>query len=593
MTDASRTDVEGTPPADLDTDATGVDEQPGGIRRRFQRFRRIPGVQRLALFRGVPRLVWLVVAVQTLFLVVTSIIYPVFQSPDEVAHVDYVVAHRHGQWLDGPGQRHWQSGIIRAWQEVPNTQGALPVGNTSPLPRSDRESFDELGTSTLPDNLPNQMVQHPPLYYGLGAAWTYLMPDYSGQRFDIQVYWLRLLSILLFLPLPILAWRIGRALSGSDSVGLTAAILPWAIPSYLRSGSAVTNDALLILLSTSLLYFLAKVLRGDLTRRTAAWVGVLWGLALLTKGFALLAPVPIALAYLVGARGSLLRRIRSAAPPAILGLAVGFVIGGWWWIRNEILYGVVQPNGYGPMGTVNRLHGPDHAGGTNHEMVRIFLQELGTRLFGSLGLVDSPRMPYRLMITMSVTFVVLVALGVLIGMRRAPSPRWAAFTLVVPTLCALAISYFGTRGVYFQTRRVEGIQIRYYVPYLVGLTVCIGVALGWLARAIRRWVPAAILGLVIVFDVAAAVWVLDKEMGPSRPTLRGRVAGGVHYVMDWAPWPPIVTVVLVVLMATATLLLLAALVYRAARPPQATATGESDELPRPRRLDRQALPASG
>ena len=41
-------------------------------------------------------------------------------------------------------------------------------------------------------------------------------------------------------------------------------------------------------------------------------------------------------------------------------------------------------------------------------------------------------------------------------------------------------------------------------------------ALTRILRPIRRWVPAGILALTVLFDVAAAVWVLDKEMGPSR-----------------------------------------------------------------------------
>src|ERR1019366_4734690 len=109
-----------------------------------------------------PRRLWLLVALQALLMLGTTVLYPAFQNPDEYAHVDYVIAHRDGQWFDGPGQRQFQSGVVKADSLVPNIQWRLHVAQP-PLARSARASFDALGTAPQNAERTNQMVQHPPL----------------------------------------------------------------------------------------------------------------------------------------------------------------------------------------------------------------------------------------------------------------------------------------------------------------------------------------------------------------------------------------------------------------------------------------------
>ncbi len=59
-------------------------------------------------------------------------------------------------------------------------------------------------------------------------------------------------------------------------------------------------------------------------------------MALLTKGLALYLPLTMELGYLVAVcRTSL----RWALPAAALAMGVAFCLGGWWWVRNRLLYG--------------------------------------------------------------------------------------------------------------------------------------------------------------------------------------------------------------------------------------------------------------
>src|SRR6266536_355320 len=141
----------------------------------------------------------------------------------------------------------------------------------------------------------------------------------------------------------------GRRLAGGDGSGpvpLAAAVLPVTLPGLSHIGSVVNNDNLLTLLTGGLLLVLAGVLGGDLRVRTGALVGLLLGLGLLTKGLALVVPVPVAVGYLVAGRRHR-RRLLGGLPGLAAAGAVSAAVGGWWWARNLLLYGAVEPSGVG------------------------------------------------------------------------------------------------------------------------------------------------------------------------------------------------------------------------------------------------------
>jgi small subunit ribosomal protein S36 len=517
------------------------------------------------IFGRVPKLLWLIVALQSFLILSTGVLYTSFQEPDEIAHVDYVLAHRHGEWLDGPGERHFQLGVMQAWRLVPNTQTRPHVGDHIPFKRADRPSFDALGTGPVLTGLPNQMVQHPPLYYGVAAGFSYLVPNFSHLSFDKQIFWLRFLSLLMMIPVPIFAWLIGRRLTGRDSVGLIMAVLPLSVPSYLRIGASVSNDVPMVLFGAILLYLLARVASGDLTRRTSLLIGLFWGFTLLTKGFGLVFPPVIVLGYLLGSTGGLMSRIKSIRLPVLGAGVVGVAVGGWWWIRNVIVYHAVQTYGYGSLWPVNKLYGPDVPGGTERNFLHIVLNLLANRIFGSLGLIDLPRMPFRLLVTMVLFFLALAVAGLFLGARRSRAPRWTLLMLILPTLLTVALMYFGSRGTYMHVRQVPGIQVRYFVPFLPGITLCIAIALTWLLRRVEQWLPLVAIVFSLAFEAAAALFVLDLQVGPNQPGVRHRIWVGIKYSVGWAPWPGVVTGVFFLITGVLIIWTLAALVGWAAR----------------------------
>jgi 4-amino-4-deoxy-L-arabinose transferase-like glycosyltransferase len=514
--------------------------------------------------RRVPLVVWLLVLMQACWTLGLTVLYPAFQAPDEVQHIDYVLAHRHGEWLDRPGERHPQVGVLQAYGSVPPTQlVARQADGHQPVPRARRESFDDLGTDQAPaSTIPNQMVQHPPLYYGLAAGFTYLVPHFSSLRWDLQVLWLRLFSLLLLLPLPVLMHLTGLRLFGQPRVGLLMALLPFAIPSYLRVGASVNNDALLVLLGAVTMYLVARVMTGDLTRRTAALLGLAWGGMLLTKGQSLVMPPVFAAAYLLGARGLLRERFRRALPPLLLTGAVGAVVGGWWWVRNVVVLGAVQPSGYGPAWPPERLYGA-RPGASNGEFLHGVAYRLTLRVFGSIGLIDEPRLPYALVLTLFVALVLVVALGLLLGGSVTDAPRLAAITFVAPIALCFGAILVGVHSLYWRTRVFPGIQVRYLVPFAAGMAAPAAVALLRLARRRARWVPLAALSLIALFQLVIVVWLAARQFGTARGSTVHQVDVGLRYVAGWAPWPAAVSVGVALLAGLAAVAVAAELVRQA------------------------------
>jgi 4-amino-4-deoxy-L-arabinose transferase-like glycosyltransferase len=492
---------------------------------------------------------WLIVGLQALLMIATTILYLPFQEPDEIAHVDYVIAHREGVWLAGPGQRPIQSGIEAASTLVPDTQSAEHVGGTPVPPRGTRESFDELGRGPSSSPITDQMVQHPPLYYGLAAGFSYLLPDFSHRGFDVQVLWLRLLSLLLLLPVPILIFTAAKRITANTDLSLVATLIPLSIPSYLRTGASVTNDSLLILLTTALLALLARVAWGDRSGRVCVLAGVTLGAALLTKGFALALPVVVVVAYFVGAGGgSITSRIRFVWRPLLGCLAIGTAIGAWWWIRNLVVYSVVQPDGYGPLPPSEKIavFGPDTPPGSELKLIPNFLDVLLRHIWGSLGLIDSPTLPFALLLAIAGAAAVLAAIS--LG-RRDESIGWypaRAVVLLLPVVLTAGILYVGVRHAYLHGQKLPGLQARYLLPDVLGAAICIAVALGWLSGRARRWLAPVVLTATLLFLFISTFVVLDVEMSPPESGRLSRLSDAVRFLADWAPWSGALTITFIV-----------------------------------------------
>ncbi len=185
----------------------------------------------------------------------------------------------------------------------------------------------------------------PPAYYLLAAAWC-KVSGASDLLTKADGFKLRLLNTLIgsgtvagvfFLAL----WGFKK-----PETALCAAAFAATIPMFVALAGAVSNDPLLILLCTWVLALCAKCLRDGWNWQQALLIGVLTGLALLTKTTAV-ALIPVLLLVLFLARKFPAgidddRRANTLATPSFAMMAavaaLALVLVGPWWARNQSLY---------------------------------------------------------------------------------------------------------------------------------------------------------------------------------------------------------------------------------------------------------------
>jgi small subunit ribosomal protein S36 len=476
---------------------------------------------------GIPRAVWAITALHVGLLLAYSVLFASFRGPDEPQHVDLVRYVRETASYPSFDERNLGGGVFRALDEVrfdvPAVRSRDLPGDQAPL-RAGRPPFDELGSDlqTVADER-NQLPSHPPLYYGLAAAVMEgserLIP--GELAFDQEVGLLRLLGALMLAPLPLLVYVTARRLGARPAVGITGALLPLAIPQLHHIGASVTNDNLLTLLIGTVTWLCVRIATGDTRVKTAAAAGLLSGLALLTKAFALFLPLMVVGAFgLAVARGS--RR-----NTALTGLGVAalltFVAGGWWWFRNLLVFGQVQ-TGIKLLDAAPADFQPDVGW-----WVSRYLRFLPWRFWGWFGWFD---------VSLPAVLVTVATVVVLAGVVRAfvrpgsgPS-RSDLLLLLLPTGAIAAMVAVGAFQGYLRTGFDEGLQGRYLFPGLVGLAVVFGV--GW---GRFRWGPPAVLAAALVMQATAAVTILGFYWGGDSLVAEARS------MVAWSPWPAAVLAV--------------------------------------------------
>ena len=478
-----------------------------------------------------PRAVWLITGLHAALLVLYSVSFAPFRGPDEPQHTDLVRYVRSEKAYPRYDERHLGRPIFSA---LPIVRFDVPAVASRDLPvegapaRADRPTFDELGSDleTVPEEM-NQLPSHPPLYYALAATATELADALPGDlAFDQEVGFLRLLDALMLLPLPLLAWATARRIGASWSAGLAAACFPLCIPQLHHIGASVTNDVLLILLVSVATLLVARIATGDRTWRTALVLGLVAGLALFTKAFALFIPLWIVLAFAVAVRRGWNWRV--AGPRAGGALVVAFAFGGWWWARNLIVFGQLQ--------TGIKLFDSAPPGFEADVLwwVGRYITFMPWRFWGWFGWFDVA-IPAWLALLATIGVITLVLLAVI---RRGDKARRVNLGLVLmPTVAIAGMVAIGAFQGYLRTGFDEGLQGRYLFPGLVGLSVAVAIGFGR-----RRWSPLVIVGAAALMQLSGWLTILSFYWGGDG------VAAEIRSLAAWSAWPPVVLVALFVVL---------------------------------------------
>ena len=269
----------------------------------------------------------LVIYMVVAFLYARSV--PKWNAPDEPSHFNYVKT------------------ITQTW-----TFPILKQGDY------DFAYLEKAKAAKFPDSMPIDSIRyefhHPPLYYMLASPFLLLS---SGLPIDTQVLILRLLSALFGALTIVVTFLIAQHLFPEDKIlPLAASAFVAFVPMHIFMNASINNDSLANFLLSALLLALItsqsrRIKEAPTTKfmdRDSLLLGVILGLCLLAKVTAYIGVVLVALVIvwqeILQNNWNLqsFRRLsifRNAAWRLAKIYVIALVLGGWWFVRNAIVYG--------------------------------------------------------------------------------------------------------------------------------------------------------------------------------------------------------------------------------------------------------------
>ena len=442
-----------------------------------------------------------------------SVMVPTFRAPDEHVHHDFLryltTTWDYPEYDDLDVSRR----TLNATSAAPPFLAHAPaVSADDAIGRDDRPSWSDLGPDVR-NGPPNQMPQHPPLYYVTAGAVLRAIDGDGTLPLDRAVWLLRLLGVLAIAPLPLIAADMALRYTRSTAIVLAAAAGMLAIPQLSHVGASVSNDPLMILLGSLTLAGAARLATGDRRRRVFVATGVLAGLTMFTKGFG----VPIAPAVALACLLPLARRAPQRPPTrhtlgrAGVVAALALLFGGWWWVRNVVAYGTPQPG--------VRLR--ERVPGVEHDVSRFlgdFSERLVASFWGNFGWFEA-----KLPLGVSVLLTVVTIGAVVVGCWRS----WPRVVLAVPAAAASLMVLSAGWGAFKKTGVSYATQGRYLFTGIVGISVLVALGVDRLCRGRTRWLPIGTLGVALVLQVMSLWICLDRYW--SGPGIDDRVRAMVRF----------------------------------------------------------------
>lgn len=435
---------------------------------------------------------WAFVCLAVAFLLVATlynVTTPIFEAPDELQHVAYIV------WLaDEKALPAIDLESVGPWMQE-GTQPPLYYWIVSLL------------VGNIPHRTADQLAtQNPHAAIGIPLRpgnKNYVLHDLEGEQWPysgtaLLVHLARGLSTLMALGTLAAVYRLGTLVFPERrGIALGMVALVGFTPQFLFISGAVNNDNLVILLTSWAVVLLASWLCAP---RLPSWpssiaLGVLMGAAVLAKASGLLL-FPLAagaIAWLAWRH----RRLDLLVPWGLLVAAVALAACGWWMLRNQRLYGDLSgiQIHLQLMGTRPRL--PPTAEGVLGEFNGFRYSSWG--LFGWFNVI-SPEPFYRIVELLTVAGLVGAAVYVLRA-RRSWSLRARRGLALAGSWMALVYA-----GFLQWTLRTPASQGRLVFPALPAIALILVVGL---AELIPRRLRA---GAAIV---ALACWVTWAALIPS------------------------------------------------------------------------------
>jgi 4-amino-4-deoxy-L-arabinose transferase-like glycosyltransferase len=323
----------------------------------------------------------------------------------------------------------------------------------------------------------------------------------------------------------VIIWRLAQRLGLPEPVGIAATLFPLAVPQYLHIGSAVNNDNLMILFFWLLTPLVIRIADGDVRPRTAGLAGLVTGLGLYSKGFAVVMPVWVLAALFVALRRCGRERLRQFVVAGLTYAIVAIAVGGWWWIVNLVRYGPLLPSRYGDMVQPIESDARDYG---------LFIKSWGSlttrRFWGDFGWFD-----VHIPVSAVIAATALVILGLIAACtlrdRVANVAIGNRLLLAAPIVLLVAVQFRNALLGYIGLGRMPSLQGRYWFGALAALAVIVMLGLANVGRRVVRWLPLGVFAGVVVMNALGAWAMLGFYWGPPDSAITARVRA----VVAWAP----------------------------------------------------------
>ncbi len=189
----------------------------------------------------------------------------------------------------------------------------------------------------------NTATYHPPLYYLLCAQLIRAGLDVGALGWMAAILGIVRLSV---------TWvGLERWLPESRLARVIALATAAVIPASLQLDGMISNETLFTLFCALALVAAPSAIRAARTGALGpmVWLTIWLGLALITKVSALvilLAVMGVIALEIVRRRGSWAQALRDRARALIVGGLIVGALSGWFFVRNQVLYGQLSPTGY-------------------------------------------------------------------------------------------------------------------------------------------------------------------------------------------------------------------------------------------------------
>ncbi len=382
---------------------------------------------------------------------------------------------------------------------------------------------------------------HPPLYYLVLAA---MIEAGLGTG---AAGWL---AALLGIARLVVVWvALERWLPGSRLARVVALFTAAVIPVGVQLDGMVTNETLSTLLcAMAMLAAPSAVVAAREGRvKPVAWLALWLGLAFLTKFSASVLAIALVIAAsleIARSRQPWSEALRARRKPFAVGAIIVVALSGWFYVRNEKLYGMLAPTGYeglvkasqAPYEKIPYLQRRDpdflfewdpavfvhpYVPAGTRPRARFFSVLVASTFsdYYSYGLaawqagdhleeIAHRPVPTRAFYlsclsviggTLVALLTVLAWFGALRALRSRPEdPR--AVLLFVPLLALLGQIHFAIKYPNDNFGPIKGAYLQFVAPVLSAL---FGIAVAWLWR--RRWAAASVLALMALFLVAVYI----------------------------------------------------------------------------------------